>query len=121
LAIRVLATIPDLSPAPPAVVGRRRGPPEPSRTSDTDTRTAKGPAPEASGRKRSIRPADRPPFRRRKSRAIFPSGSITVLAVIAAAIWSYVAVRDMRHPQPSPTGERIAAETASLDKGTTRR
>jgi len=122
LPIRVLATIPDLAPPPAQVVARpRAGNPERTRSTTAATRTDDGAEPENSVRKRSIRPAERPRFRRRTSKGIFPSGSITVLAVIAVAIWSYVAVRDMRRPHPGPAGDRIAAESASIDKGTTRR
>jgi len=53
---------------------------------------------------------------------MFPAGSITVLTVIAVAIWSYVPVRDMRGPSKGPAATlRLASEPASTGTGTTRR
>lgn len=122
LAIRVLATIPALPLRPAEGVARAQpAPAERSRSSRVLVSPDSAPAPETSPRKPRVQPAERPRFQRRKSRAIFPSGSITVLTVIAVAIWSYVAIRDMKRPGKSPAVERIATETPSNATGTTRR
>jgi hypothetical protein len=117
----VLATIPDLASPSPAATGPRQPlPVEKPRPSRPLARTEEAASAEAIVPKRKKRPADRPLPRRRKSRAIFPSGSITVLAVIAAAIWSYVAIRDRAQPDKEPVQVRLAAEPASAGTGTTR-
>ncbi|GEM_PF-1598950 len=108
LAIRVLATIPDLSPTPPEAVAR--------------------PADRVSAR----RGAHKPPVfaartqgarvpRRTRRRSVFPMSSIVALAVIAAAIWSYVAIREIRGPDTAKAEQRVAADIGSASQGTTLR
>ena len=98
MAIRVLATFPEL-PAPPE---RAHGL-EPA---------AAGPAPPAVPAREAPTPTAAKPPRRRRSRASFPGSSIAALAVIAAAIWSLVAFREARRPGGMAGEPRIAAETA---------
>jgi hypothetical protein len=98
LAIRVLATIPDLDPPVKTV--------DPAAALGVASKGRAATTLEA----RVHQPPPSPRGKRRRRRAIFPSGSITVLAVIALAIWSYVAVREMRRPEHGTTETRLAAE-----------
>jgi hypothetical protein len=85
MAIRVLATFPELPSAAEPI-------PAPVE--------AAGPPP---------RPASPPPPRRTRSRAAFPGVSVAALAVMAAAIWSLVAIREAVRPGTEPDRPRLAA------------
>ncbi len=108
MAIRVLATIPDLSPTPPKGVARPEAP--------APVRGVRDKAPMAAARTLGDRAA-----RRGRKRSMFPTSSIVALAVIAAAIWSYVAVREIRGPDNGKAVPRIAADVGSATQGTTLR
>ena len=97
MAIRVLATIPEL----PVVAGPVA--PEPAAPVE-----AAAPLP---------RPAPLPAPRRGRARASFPGISVAALAVVAAAIWSLVALREARRLDPEAEATRIAAEP--VDAGAT--
>jgi len=87
MAMRVLATIPELLlAADPIAAGE---PPD-----------------------RSIRPAEPRAPRRPRSRTSFPGVSIAALAVVAAAIWSLVAIREATRSGPDAATRRIATEPA---------
>ena len=98
MAIRVLATFPELA-APPERVHAL----EPA---------AVEPAPSAVPARDAPAPTIAKPRRRGRSRASFPGSSIAALAVIAAAIWSLVALREARRPGGTANEPRIAAEAA---------
>jgi len=97
MAIRVLATIPELHAAPEPVAPEPVAPKEPLAALP--------------------RPAPPPAPRRVRARASFPGISVATLAVVAAAIWSLVALREAGSPGPEAKAPRIAAE--SIDAGAT--
>ena len=103
MAIRVLATIPELPAAAESVASEPVMPVEAA---------AVLPRPEL-----LPRPSPSPAPRRGRARASFPGVSVAALAVVAAAIWSLVAVREARRPGPETETTRIAAE--SVDAGAT--
>ena len=93
MAIRVLATIPELPSVPDqgaAVVVAA-----PLLRPDPLPRLASLPAPHQA-----------------RARASFPGLSIAALALVAAAVWSLVAVREATHSAPHAATPRIAAEPA---------
>lgn len=98
MAIRVLATFPEL-PAPHERV-HGLGP------------AAVEPAPPAVAARDAPAPTVAKPSRRGRSRVSFPGSSIAALAVIAAAIWSLVALREARRSGGTTNEPRIAAESA---------
>jgi len=92
MAIRVLATIPELPVAHGEV------------TSDPAVpEHAAAPLP---------RPAPPPSPRRTRARASFPGVSIAALAIVAAALWSLVAIREATRPGFEAETTRIADESA---------
>jgi hypothetical protein len=62
----------------------------------------------------AVSPAARRP-RRIRPRAAFPGASVAALAVVAAAIWSLIAIREAKQPTADERGVRIAAEAAGAD------
>ncbi len=111
MAIRVLATFPEL---PSALPVSRDQPASFASAVRADARepVAAAPADAAEPLPRpAVSPPARPP-RRIRSRASFPGGSVAALAVVAAAIWSLIAIREARQPATAERGIRIAAETA---------
>jgi hypothetical protein len=108
LAIRVLATIPDLSPTPPEAAAPPAAPASTKRPTDKPSAIT----PRVRG--------ERVP-RRVRRRSVFPTSSIVALTVIAAAIWSYVAIREIRGPETAKAEQRLAADVESASQGTTRR
>ena len=114
MAIRVLATFPELPSALP--VSRDQPASFASFASavraDAREPVAAAPADATEPLPRpAVSPAARPP-RRIRPRASFPGGSVAALAVVAAAIWSLIAIREARQPATAERGIRIAAETA---------
>jgi hypothetical protein len=101
MAIRVLATIPELPVAAGTVA------PEPAAPEE-----APAPLPH---------PAPLPAPRRGRARASFPGVSVAALAVVAAAIWSLVALREATRPGAETDTTRIAAEAAEGAAETTLR
>lgn len=85
MAIRVLATIPDLAADPQ----QRAVAPKAVTSPDREIPTRKAP---------------------RRSHRSFPGVSIAALTLVAAAIWSLVAIREATRPEPDQKGSRIAAE-----------
>jgi hypothetical protein len=61
-----------------------------------------------------VSPAARRP-RRIRPRAAFPGASVAALAVVAAAVWSLIAIREAKQPAADERGVRIATETAGAD------
>lgn len=92
MAIRVLATIPELAVDPPLPAE----PPQPAALMEAEAPPPR-PAPRAD---RRIRP-----------RASFPGVSIAALALVAAAIWSLVAIRELKRHATDAASPRLAAES----------
>ena len=92
MAIRVLATIPELPVAPERV------------------------APVEAAIQQPVA-APRPTTRRTRPRASFPGVSVAALALIATAIWSLVAIREVTRQHPRTETPRIATE--AVDAGAT--
>lgn len=92
MAIRVLATIPELPVAPEQVALVEAAAQLPFST-------------------------PQPTIRRRRARASFPGFSVAALAMVAAAIWSLVAIREATRQHPRAETTRIATEAA--DAGAT--
>lgn len=109
--IRVLATFPEITSALPASRDQpaafasaiRADAGEPVSATPADTAE---PLPRP-----AVSPAARTP-RRIRPRASFPGASVAALAVVAAAVWSLIAIREARRPATADRGVRIAAETA---------
>lgn len=113
MAIRVLASIPEVTvgparePSGPIVaappIPERLVPPEAAASPPPAART--GPILPAAGRR--FRPAG---HRRRTAAEVrFPIGSVAALALIAIAIWSIVAYRERGNPAPVGPAARLAA------------
>jgi hypothetical protein len=110
--IRVLATFPEV---PRDVAVFRDQPGSSPSTARAEARDPAAAAPaDAAGPLPlpALSPAARPP-RRIRPRASFPGASVAALAVVAAAIWSLIAIREVRRPAAAERGVRIAAETAA--------
>lgn len=103
MAIRVLATIPELPAAAESVTSEPVYPVE-----------AAAPLPHPA---LLPRPSPQPAPRRGRARGSFPGVSVAALAVVAAAIWSLVAVREARRPGSEAQTTRLAAEP--IDAGAT--
>jgi hypothetical protein len=95
MAIRVLATIPELAAELPL--------------------PADAPQPAAAAEAPLPQPAPRPAARadrRVRPRGSFPGVSIAALALVAAAIWSLVAIRELKQSATDAERPRLAAESA---------
>jgi hypothetical protein len=97
MAIRVLATIPELAAELPLPADA----PLPAAAAEAD---APPPRP-------TPRPAARADWRVRP-RTSFPGVSIAALALVAAAIWSLVAIRELKQSATDAERPRLAAESA---------
>jgi hypothetical protein len=98
--VRVLATFPELlDPSAPGPVG-----------GEAALQPASPPVAEPSLSVASRWAAARP--RRLVRRSRFPTGSIVALAVVAAAVWTLVAVREYAAPDSRRPELRLAAEPA---------
>lgn len=110
MAIRVLATFPELPSDPPVAVPGSptargfRAPADTAEPAEAQPVDAADP-----GLRPGVSPAPRRP-RRVRPRASFPGASVAALAVVAAAVWSLIAIREAK--RPAAAAVRLAAEVA---------
>jgi hypothetical protein len=111
MAIRVLATFPELPSDPPVAVPDDRPTARGFRAPADAAEPAEAPPVDAAdpGLRPVVSPAPRRP-RRVRPRASFPGASVAALAVVAAAVWSLIAIREAK--RPAADAVRLAAEVA---------